>query len=110
MRTLDEVRGLFPVETILEVIEHTGNSTLNGQRRRVLHAQQNGLRVEVLNGPHAGSPHYWMALPKRTQDVLELSENHVRFHLDDENGAVLALRVLARPGELASTLATAGLA
>jgi hypothetical protein len=93
MRMLDQVRALFPVDAIVEVVEHTGRPDFKGQRRRVLKAQKQTLRVEILSGPSAGKRDYWMSLPTRAGDVRDLTNDQVSFLMS--TGESLTVRVVS---------------
>jgi hypothetical protein len=81
MRTLEEVRELFPLGAVIECVENTCRPVLNGSTRRVTGVRKSSLDAEVLNGHHAGKPGFVMALPARAGDVLSLSNDTVTFRI-----------------------------
>lgn len=81
MRTLEEVRQLFPIGAVIECVENTYRPELNGSRRRVSAVRKSSLDVEVLSGHDAGKPGFVMALPARAGDVLSRSANTVTFRI-----------------------------
>ncbi len=80
MRTLEQVRALFPIGAEVECVENTYRPELNGTRRRITRVQKQRLGVEVLTGPGVGRP-FDVVLPARARDVLELTGEQVRFRL-----------------------------
>jgi hypothetical protein len=109
MRTLERVRALFPVGAWVECVENMYRPELNGTRRRVIHVQKQRLGVEVLSGPGVGEP-FDMVLPGRAGDVLELTENRVRYRLGrgDHTATyrVIGVPVVERDPRATSTAAT----
>ncbi len=102
MRTLDQIRALFPAGTFVEVLENTRRPELRGQLRRVQRAQKAALDVKVIRGANAGERGFRMALPTRAGDVLELSDTHVRFRIGEQD--TVAFRVTDQPaGEPVAT-------
>jgi hypothetical protein len=86
-RTLDKVQALFPVGSIFVVTEQTSRPELIGQRRRVLKAQREELKVEIIDGGD-GKP-FWAVLPNRAGQVLELTDRSVRFRLPQNEAHTL---------------------
>jgi hypothetical protein len=78
VQTLDKVRALFPEGSVFEVTEQTFQPKLVGQRRRVLKAQRDSLKVEILGDD---GKVFWATLPDRAGQVLLLDEQSVRFRL-----------------------------
>jgi hypothetical protein len=93
MRTLEEVRALFPHGAVLECVENTYRPELNGSTRRVSRLHHTKLGVEVLTGPGTGKSGFDMALPARAGDVLELGPDRVKFRIRRGEHTV-TLRVL----------------
>jgi hypothetical protein len=82
MRTLEEVRELFPLGAVVECVENTYRPVLNGSTRRVTGVRKSSLDVELLSGHDAGKPGgFVMALPARAGDVLSLSDDTVTFRI-----------------------------
>lgn len=81
MRTLEEVRELFPIGAVIECVENTYRPVLNGSRRRVTGVRKSSLDVEVLSGHGAGKPGFVMALPARAGEVLSLCYDTVTFRI-----------------------------
>jgi hypothetical protein len=78
---LEHVRGMFPLGATIECVENTYRPELNGSTRRVTRAGRSKLRVEILTGPGAGNAGFEMALPANASDVLELTDDTVKFRL-----------------------------
>lgn len=93
MRTLEQVRALFPVGAEVECVENTYRPELNGTRRRITRAQRQRLGVEILTGPCVGEPSV-MVLPSRVGDVLELGADCVKYRLGRGSHTV-SYRVIA---------------
>lgn len=81
MRTLDQVRAMFPVGAEVECVKNTLRPELNGSRRRVTEARKAWLAVDILTGPNAGAKHFRMALPQKVMSIVELAEDHITFML-----------------------------
>jgi hypothetical protein len=83
MRTVEKVRALFSEGAVLECVENTYRPELNGSRRRIDKLGKTFADCTTLDGPDAGKPGgFYMSLPSRAGDVVELTDDTVTYRLD----------------------------
>jgi hypothetical protein len=89
MTTLDRVRALFAEGDVVRCIENTYRPALDGTDRRIDKMGKSYAECTSLTGPDVGKRGFYMRLPERARDVVELTDTRVTYRIRGEHTVTL---------------------